>query len=329
MLTEAYHLQEITKLLNSRYINEGKTPREIFTKEFHQWRLHSSYCGGPCPVGVQGLVVVVRAVLRSEVVGSGVAIAVWRVLLLLGIHWQDVLHMLRLFALLFTLHALRCAQEQAEGQQGHASANPRNHVRPVILDGRGFLQDLIPRCLPWLGLQLLLLVVLDSVPQSHATSGEQTGQEHEDGGEGDVPGRPPPAADDARPEGHEHEEERHDEQGDHRASHVESNHLILRELWGVALLVEDVVVDVLAVGLDGGQVELLSFGLALGVAHAEQALGAGPVEAAVLELWGRDVRPRQGLLNVNAVHFDILPIISAESDGQQRHRHNGAYRGQR
>lgn len=57
--------------------------------------------------------------------------------------WQDVLHMLRLLALLFTLHALRCAQEQAEGQQGHASANPRNHVRPVILDGRGFLQDLI------------------------------------------------------------------------------------------------------------------------------------------------------------------------------------------
>lgn len=38
-------------------------------------------------------------------------------------------------------------------------------------------------------------------------------------------------------------------------------------------------------GLDPNNTQILtSFGLALGVAHAEQALGAGPVEAAVLEL---------------------------------------------
>lgn len=56
--------------------------------------------------------------------------------------WHDVLHLLSLFSLLLSLHALRGSEEQTEGHERHASADPGDHVRPVVLDGGGVLQDL-------------------------------------------------------------------------------------------------------------------------------------------------------------------------------------------
>ena len=56
--------------------------------------------------------------------------------------WHDVLHLLSLFSLLLALHALGSTEEQTEGQERHASSDPGDHVRPVVLDGGGVLQDL-------------------------------------------------------------------------------------------------------------------------------------------------------------------------------------------
>lgn len=47
-----------------------------------------------------------------------------------------------------------------------------------------------------------------------------TGEKHEDGSGGDVTRGATPASSHPSPEGHKHEEEGHDEQGDHRPGHV-------------------------------------------------------------------------------------------------------------
>lgn len=50
--------------------------------------------------------------------------------------------------------------------------------------------------------------------------GQLTGEQHQDGGAGDVAGSAAPAAHDARPEGHEVKEEGYDEERDHGPSHI-------------------------------------------------------------------------------------------------------------
>lgn len=56
--------------------------------------------------------------------------------------WHGVLHLFGHLPLPLTLHALRATQEETEGQEGGARPYPGQHVRPVVLNAGGVLQNL-------------------------------------------------------------------------------------------------------------------------------------------------------------------------------------------
>ena len=70
------------------------------------------------------------------------------------------------------------------------------------------------------GLDLLVLPVLDPVPQAHPARVEQAGDQHQDGRGRDVGRRRLPAAADAGREGDKHEEESHNEESNHCSHHI-------------------------------------------------------------------------------------------------------------
>lgn len=160
---------------------------------FNQLLLSNS--GG---VSIAGLfyfdfLIVVRAVLRSVVrpgVGSVPVRAVGLGLLLLVVDWHQVLHVHGVLSLLVGPDADRGEAEQDRGDESKSHANPGDDVGPLVLELRVLLQDLWPGlgeelCVAG-GADLIPLPVLHPVPQTHSSSTEQTGNEHEDGGGGDV-----------------------------------------------------------------------------------------------------------------------------------------------
>ena len=168
------------------------------------------------------------------------------------------------------------------------------------------------------GLDLLVLPVLDPVPQSHPARVEQAGDQHQDGRGRDVGRRRLPAAADAGREGDEHEEESHNEESNHCSHHIwrerkdnynsgsptlyqiltDSGHLLLVEGLGLIILIRDEVVDVPAVGLHRGDVDVLPDGdLVIGgvllqllsqVALSEQATGPCEVQWTLVEIISTD-----------------------------------------
>ena len=171
--------------------------------------------------------VIVGAVL-GPVVRAGVGgVSVWTIWLLgllLMVNRHQVLHVHRVLAFLVSPDAHGGQAEEDGGDEGEADSNPGHNVAPFVLEGGVLKQIRVPGLDKELGVgfsvDLVALPVFDSVPETHPASGEEAGDEHEDGGGRDVGGGRLPAAADTGGEGDEHEEEADDEKGDHGTVHI-------------------------------------------------------------------------------------------------------------
>jgi len=240
---------------------------------------------------------------------------------LLRVHGNSVRHGFGLVAVALAIETHGGTEEEEGGHQAPAHPDPGHEIRPIVHRLRVSVQQLIPGAPvgvdPELG-----LVVLDGVPHCHGCTGEDAGRQHEEGGGGDVAHRAAPAARHTREEGEEEEEEGDDEEGHQRPRQVQAGHLVALQQRGVGVLVEDVVVDVLALGLHGGEVEAIFLGHLLRVADAEQPLGAGEVDAAGAEAVRVDRGVRELAPDGDSVDVHKLPVVSADRNREERGRYH-------
>jgi len=128
---------------------------------------------------------------------------------------HQVLHVHRVLALLVRPDAHGGQAEQDGGDEGEADPDPGDDVAPLVLERCVISQVGVPGLDKELGVgfgvDLVALPVFDSVPETHASSGEEAGDEHEDGGGRDVGRGCLPASANTSGERDKHEEEANDE----------------------------------------------------------------------------------------------------------------------